>query len=67
MRYRKITQHNTKSQGTVQVLLPIPNLQYRGMVRPCDNVHHQITPINYQVMTLHSVHASFNYDISTID
>ena len=30
-------------------------------------MHHQITPINYQVKTLHTVHANFNYDISTMD
>ena len=30
-------------------------------------MHHQITPINYQVITLHTVHANFNYDISTMD
>jgi hypothetical protein len=30
-------------------------------------VHHQITPINYQVKTLHTAHANFNYDISTMD
>jgi hypothetical protein len=50
----------------VQILLPIPNLQYRGMVKfdPVINVLHQITPINYQVITLHTVNAIFNYDIS---
>jgi hypothetical protein len=30
-------------------------------------VHHQITSINYQVITLHTEHANFNYDISTMD
>ena len=30
-------------------------------------MHHQITPINYQVITLHTEHANFNYDISTMD
>ena len=39
----------------MQALLLIPNLQYRGMVKSdlVINVHHQITPINYQVITLH--------------
>jgi hypothetical protein len=50
----------------VQVVLSIPNLQYRSMVKSI-RVHHQITPINYQVTTLHTIHANFNYDISTMD
>ena len=29
----EIKENYTKSQGTVQILLPIPNLQYRGMVK----------------------------------
>ena len=50
----------------MQVLSPMPNLQNRGMVKsdPVINMHHQITPIHYQVITLHTIHASFNYDIS---
>ena len=53
----------------MQVLSPMPNLQNRGMVKsdPVINMHHQITPIHYQVITLHTIHASFNYDISPMD
>ena len=53
----------------MQVLSPMLNLQYRGMVNsdPVINMHHQITPIYYQVITLHTVHASINYDISPMD
>jgi hypothetical protein len=41
----KITQNHKRLCKS----LPIPNLQYRGMVKsdPVINAHHQITPINY--------------------
>ena len=43
----EVKENYTKSQGTVQILLPIPNLQYRGMVKSDSviNAHHQVTPI----------------------
>ena len=70
MRYRKITQH-TKSQATVQALLPIPNLQYRSTVKSdpvinsCASSNHTYQlPSNNFTLT---IHANFNYDISTMD
>ena len=68
MRYRKITQHKITSD-CAGLIIPIPNLQYRGMVKsdPVINGHQQITLINYQVITLHTVHTSFHYDISPMD
>jgi hypothetical protein len=33
MKWDKGKLHNTKSQATMQILLSIPNLQYRGTVK----------------------------------
>jgi hypothetical protein len=52
MRYRKITQHKITSLITNSKFA----ISQYDQIRPCDNyihVHHQITPINYQVITLH--------------
>jgi hypothetical protein len=61
MRYKKITQHKiirlvTNSKFAIS--------QY-GQIRPCDKVMCIIK--SHQVKTLHTAHANFNYDISTMD
>jgi hypothetical protein len=69
MRCRKMTQHKiTSDYGN---LITNSNLQYHSMVKshPATEIHvlDQITPINYQVITLHTVNANFNHDISAVD
>jgi hypothetical protein len=65
MRYRKITQHKITSLVTNSKFV----ISQYGQIQPCDKfmciikLHLSIT---MQVITLHTVHANFNYDISAI-
>ena len=63
MRYKKITQHKiiklvTNSKFAIS--------QYGQMIKikSCASSKHTY---QYQVKTLHTAHANFNYDISTMD